>query len=561
MKNTILLIFLCGNLFSQTISYQWAFRVPAGGYDFGRSVKTDVAGNHYVTGFFAYSSDFDPGPANVNLNSIAGSNDVFLAKYDANGNYVWAFQLPGKLNDDAYDLAIDGSGDLYITGIFRDTVDFDPSSAQALRVSKGGTDAFIAKYSSNGAFIWASTFGSVGDDYGYSLGNDGSNNVYFTGYFTNTVDFDPSAGTTNLTSLGFEDVFIAKYSSTGNFIWANRIGDSGYDKAYNLSVNSLGKVCVSGNFMFTVDFDPSVTTTTLNGSFGNIFLAEYNANGSYSWAKSLDCGSGSGGKIKALCYDNTNIVIAGEFIYDVDFDPSPSTATLVSTGVSTNDLFVAKYDVSGNYLWAKSIGNTASEYCSTDIIINPLGEIYIAGYFTNTIDFDPSASSANFTSNGNYDMFIATYGSSGNYLWAQNVGGTGNEQCFSFDLKGTQLITTGTFSGAADFDPSSASAILNAGTNYDIFLAKYTQIPLGISEKNAEKEITIYPNPSNGVFDLESKENLELEIINTLGQTVDVIKADANNRYALRVDFEAGTYLIRNKKSGKTYKDKIVIIK
>src|SRR5690606_21731654 len=155
-----------------------------------------------------------------------GSQDVFISKLDANGNFVWAKRIGGTSSDFGNAIAIDGVGNVYTTGRFSDVVDFDPGTGTFNLNGGYGYyfDVFVSKLNVNGEFVWAKRIGGNGVDVGHAITLDGNNNVYTTGFFTGTVDFDPGTGTHNLASTGANDIFISKLDVNGNFLWANKFG-------------------------------------------------------------------------------------------------------------------------------------------------------------------------------------------------------------------------------------------------------------------------------------------------------------------------------------------------
>ncbi|MBW8050175.1 MAG: hypothetical protein FVQ77_07530 [Cytophagales bacterium] len=171
---------LISNSFAQT--YQWAKSIGSTAYDIGYSIATDASGNAYITGSFQYTADFDPGAGVQNLTSV-GSADIFFAKYDANGNYLWAKSIGGIASDIGYSIATDTSGNVYITGFFSGisgdtiTADFDPGAGVQNLTPVGGDDIFFAKYDANGNYLWAKSIGSAGYDVGHSIATDASGNV------------------------------------------------------------------------------------------------------------------------------------------------------------------------------------------------------------------------------------------------------------------------------------------------------------------------------------------------------------------------------------------------
>lgn len=477
MKKLVLftaLALLCHFVSSQHIELKWAAGIGGNGYDQATSTAVDADGNIYITGRFQGTVDFDPSSSTANLSSSAGTWDIFIAKYNASGAYQWAKRMGGSYDDLGYSLSLDGSGNIYVTGFFQYIADFDPSSSTANLASAGNWEIFIAKYDPLGNYLWANSMGGASHDIGYSLSVDGSGNVYVTGIFAGTVDFDPSSATANLTSAGLYDVFIAKYDASGAYLWANRMGGSSYDYGSSLSLDGSGNVYVTGYFQGTADFGLSSSTASLISAGGDdIFIAKYNASGTYLWANRM--GGSSGDRGRSLSLDGSgNIYITGEFEGAADFDPSSSTANLTSAGSS--DMFISKYDPSGAYFWANKMGGTSTDY-SMALCHDGSGNVYVSGYFQSTADFDPSSSTANLASAGSYDAFISKYDDSGAYMWANRMGGSLGDFGRSLSIDGSgNLYVAGWFEGTADFDPSSSTLNLNSAGGYDIFITKYSPI-------------------------------------------------------------------------------------
>ena len=175
-------------------------------------------------------------------------------------NFEWARTCGGTDYDEAFALSVDASGNVYTAGYFTGTADFDPGAGTYNLSSAGYSDVFIQKLDAAGNFIWAKSFGGVNEDIVNSLSVDALGNVYIAGYFYGTADFDPGAGTYNLTSAGEGDVFIQKLDAAGNFIWAKAFGGVYGDVSNSLSVDASGNVYTAGAFRGTADFDPEAGT-------------------------------------------------------------------------------------------------------------------------------------------------------------------------------------------------------------------------------------------------------------------------------------------------------------
>ncbi len=341
-------------------NFQWARSFGSGGssFDIGFSIKTDTAGNVYTTGYFEGTGDFDPGAGTAILSS-AGSADVFIQKLGASGNFLWARSFGGLAYDGGGSSTIDPSGNVYTIGYFAGTVDFDPGAGTANLNSVGSRDIFVQKLDTYGNFLWARSFGDSSDDYGVSISVDPSGNVYTTGTFLGTVDFNPGAGIANLTSAGNIDVFVQKLDASGNFLWARSFGSTSNNFVSSISVDALGNVYTSGIFVGTVDFDPGAGTANLTSAGGDdIFVQKLDASGNFLWARPF--GGSFNEDVSSITIDASgSIYSTGIFEGTVDFDPGTGTASLSSAG--DRDVFVQKLDASGNFLWARSFGGSSSD--------------------------------------------------------------------------------------------------------------------------------------------------------------------------------------------------------
>ena len=250
------------------------------------------------------------------------------------GYYNWAGRFGGSSPDHSLDIIVDAAGNVYTTGYFSGTADFDPGPGTANLTSAGGLDIFVSKLDSDGNYVWAKSMGgvSLSHDVGMGIAVDSAGNVYTTGYFSSTADFDPGPGTANLTSAGGLDIFVSKLDSDGNYVWAKSIGGASTDIGYGIAVDGAGNVYTSGYFESTADFDPGPGTTDLTSAGGkDIFVSKLEGSGNYVWAKSMGGTSDDYGY--GIAVDGAgNVYTTGHFNGTVDFDPGPGTVNLTSAG-------------------------------------------------------------------------------------------------------------------------------------------------------------------------------------------------------------------------------------
>ncbi len=452
---------------------EWAISSGSTGFDEGFSVVTDGSGNVYTTGSYQGTVDFDPGASTFNLSAV-GSTDIFIQKLDANGNFVWAKSIGGTVLDQGKSITVDKNGDVYVTGTFSgNNVDFDPGPG-TFNLSAGNTnnEIFVLKLNAAGNFQWAFSAGSTGVDNGESIVTDTAGNVYVTGFFSGTVDFDPGVPVVNLTSNGSNDVFIQKLSPTGNLIWVKSIGASGTERAFAIAADNADQIYVAGYFENTVDFDPNGGTLNLTASGRDAFVVKLNTAGNLTWARSF---GGSGGESgEGIAVDALgNVYTVGYFFGTTDLDPGAGTQNHTANGAY--DAYVQKLDGSGNFVWGAAYGGTGFDYAN-DITVDTMGTgaAYIIGRFEGTVDFDPGAGTSNFTSQGSSDIYIEKLdGQSGNFAWAFTAGNTSTDigDGITADQSGN-LHAVGAFAGTVDFDPTSGITNLTANTSYDVFVQK-----------------------------------------------------------------------------------------
>jgi len=393
-------------------NFLWAKQIE-GINVYGNSITTDNSGNVYATGSFFYTVDFDPGPGTNNLISN-GNKDIYILKLDSGGNFLWVKQIGEAGDEEGQCITRDNSGNLYITGRFTETVDFDPGTGTANLNSNGIYDIFILKLDANGNFLWAKNPAGVDNDMGYSITTDNSGNVYATGRFKETVDFDPGPGTFNLNSNGSYDAFILKLDANGNFLWAKSIGGAEYEESKSITTDANGNVYTTGDFQGTVDFDPGPGTFNITSYYNSSqnqysldgFIQKLDASGNFLWVKRI--GSFINGMFKSITTDKYGgVYTTGLFYYTVDFDPGPGTFNISDSG--GGNIFILKLDTSGNFLWVNQMGGPSIDY-GYAITIDDCRNIYTTGIFGETADFDPGTGTANLTSNGSRDIFIQKLG-------------------------------------------------------------------------------------------------------------------------------------------------------
>ena len=368
----------------KTGKWLWAQRFGSTSSDYGRGIAVDRNKNVFVTGFFRYTATF----GTIQLTSKSRSYDIFVMKMDANGKVLWAQSAGSTSTDRGHAIATDKAGNAFVTGYLRNQATF---GAITLTTNSGGYDIFVAKIDPTGRWLWAKAAGGTSSDYGYGIATDGSGNAVVTGYFRNSVTF----GTSGLSSKGGNDIFVAKISATGIWMWGKSAGGSSYDYGRGVAVDSSDNIYATGYFNSTATF--GTTTLKTRGGY-DIYIAKLDKNGKWLWSTSS--GGTSSDYSYGIALDSSNNVYAtGYFPQNAKFG-----ATSFSTPSGSCNVFVVKLDNDGKYLWAKTATSTNSGcgLSSRSIKLSSTNLIYTAGYFDNTVKFDANT----LTSKGSSDIFV-----------------------------------------------------------------------------------------------------------------------------------------------------------
>jgi hypothetical protein len=338
----------------------------------------------------------------------SGQSDIFIAKYDTAGNYIWARKIGGTGIDVGYDITLDTLGNIYVTGIFQGTADFNPGSGTNNLTASGTSDAFIVRLNSSGNYQFAVKIGGNGSAvFGQSIHIDESQNIIQSGYFSGTADFNPGSGTINLTSAGNTDFYVVKLSSSSAYQWSVRVGGTGYDYASGITTDANNNVYITGSFEGTVDFNPGASINNLISSGQtDAFVLKLNSSGLYQNAFKMGSTGTDWGLGITKGADNS-IYCTGYFSGTVDFNPGTGVNNLSS--FAGRDVFLLKIDVSTNYLWAIKWGGWANDLANS-LAVDINNNIWCVGTFEDISYMNPVINSSDsLISNGLGDNFISKF--------------------------------------------------------------------------------------------------------------------------------------------------------
>jgi len=508
--------------FGQVLNCVWAKNANGLADDLGYYVATDINNNVYIVGCFMSSSIIFGSYTFTNN----GSYDLFLVKYDAFGNVLWATSAGGGGIDRALSVATDSIGNVFVTGYTQSgSITFGSNTLTNINM-------FVVKFDGTGNALWAR-----GDDLGgigQSVTTDDEGNVYVTGYFMgSTITF----GSTTLFNIGGNyTIFTVKYDGLGNALWAKSAGGIMPDYANSIVTDNNENVYITGGFR-----DTSIvfgTDTLINaGLYNDVFITKYDSGGNVIWAKRAGGLSDDTGY--SLIIDSIgNIYLVGTFNNTIAFD-----STILNSHGGT-DIFIAKYNCAGNVIWAKSAGGNNYEF-DPKIDKDNLGNIYITGTFSSSSIVFGSFTLINA---GLDNTFFVKYDSIGNVLWAKSFGGSSVDwgRGIATDAIGNVYLTGSFGSTSISFDSfniSNTCPWCNPKT-LDIFIAKFGTISY-IEEPNNGKVFTLFPNPTTSTLTIQTPATSTIEIHNLQGQIIRTIKTEGKETAIDVASLVSGVYMIK----------------
>jgi hypothetical protein len=425
--------------------------------DYGWGITKDGYGNVYVTGhFFGPAITF--GKITLTNAGINGTDDAFVVKLDSSGETIWAKSIGGPLSDGGQRIVADAVGNVFVIGDFNSPeIIFESDTL----VKTDGQNIFIVRYDRSGNVVWARNAGQISvQNYGQGICVDGKDNLYVTGAFEMQTAFEDHI-LTNINPAQGDDIFITKYDSSGNVIWAKSVGGVSSDWCDAICTDVDGNLYVAGYFLSPeVSFD---STRLINIGGCDIFLAKYDASGRVVWAKN---GSGfSGFYGQRISVDrNENVYLAGTFTSsNLIFD----SIRMTNAGGPATDVFLAKFNNSGKILWAKSLGGDKNEE-AFGLANDESGNIYMTGYFNSRTIRVGSNTLTNAGAGG--DVFVIKYDDKGNNVWCEKIGGNSDDNGLSIAATKTHVYLAGDFK--SDTIRFGDQTLTNAGNNYNFFVAQ-----------------------------------------------------------------------------------------
>jgi hypothetical protein len=549
-------------------NFIWAEPIAGASAESITAITTDGSGNIYTTGHFLGITDFNPDRKLKYQLTPVGEYDIFYQKLNANGSFVWAKQVGSPGIEYSYALNYNASGFLYSTGQFYATTDFNPGPGTFNLTPVGQCDLFVLKLDLNGSFQWAQQIGGPSWDSGGDIESDIDGNIYMTGYFYATTDFNPDpANNYYMTANGNDDIFLYKANSNGNFLWAEHVGGTGWDYGLDLALDASGDIYTIGCFQGTADFNPDGDDTfemTASGDYSMAVLKLNPSGGDYCPVPSGLAATNISPTAADLSWsevtDVTGYYVRFREISTPDWtliaDPvAGKTMTINGLTEATNYESQVKTDCQSNYSYSGEFATSSpgctdvyepNESSASAAIIPVNTDIFALISTASDVDwftFSTTVSAKNVQitlTNLPADYNVKLYKSNGALIGSSAKTGVADEMItYNTTKTGTYNIYVYGYAGA--FDPGNCYT-LRAGVSS-------TSFKLALAENfEAEEELSVYPNPSGSTFNFRlettSKELVTIQLYDFSGRLVSQYNGlSPDNIITIGENLENGIYL------------------
>lgn len=496
----------------------------------------------YEISFTATSSD-------NNYNDLPIPDVISLTNID-DDSPGWAFALNSEDSVYIWDIASGPSDNIYMSGEFDGTVDFDPGpgaySLTAQDTAQG--DGFIAKYDSAGDLLWVQTFGGIDGYEGSSdIDFDSAGNVLLIGE-SNAATI--SVGSTSITNQGGTHSFLTKIDASGNFQWVRSWGGSSTSSssalAKGIAVAADDSIHVAGYFYETADFDPGAGTYQLTSAdTSDAYLLNLDSNGNF--VSVLAITGTSQDWIEEVDTDNHgDVYLAGQFDETSQFGTSDGIPVVLTSANGTADTFLMKVSLDGGQInteWVRQVAGTDSN-SSARLGVDGDGGVYLTTFFKGTIDIDSAnPGTQTITSTGNYDSLISKWDNDGNLDWHGQITGTESNRLDDIQFDDDQnAYLVGRIEGTTDFNIGAQSRQLTSVVYRDTFMLKLGSggsiehvAQIAQQDRSFNRSIAV-DNGGNVYLAADFRENIAFPT----GDFLESTEGGSRNSYLLKLNFAPG---------------------
>jgi len=534
--------------------WEWTKAADDSAQDQAKCVASDAWGNVYVAGVFSSNQ--------MGFDSIeifnAGAQNMFLAKYDSSGKALWAKKIGGVVTDGAQSITTDPQGNVYLCGYFQSpalqfgSVHINNYWQTYVEVEKNTSDAFVVKLDSSGNGIWGADIGGAGGDIANGVAIDRNGNVLVCGAFNSDTSYLDSLYVIN---KGHNNIFTAKFSSAGTPRWIKSFGGTLNDQATAIVADTLGNVFIGGQFTSPMMTIGSSTLYNNGDSSNDVFVAKFSDSGSVEWATAT--GGSKDDILTSITSDGySNVYVAGYF-------SSPhivfGTDTLTKSSSSFANLFLVRYGNAGAVDWAQTGNSNCSAYPQS-LCVDAKNNLYMAGYFSSAILQLGSVTLYNTNgSDGNGNIFLSKFNTTGTPFWAVNAGNKGNDMA----ITGVSTSLNGNIYVGGWFNTPQLQLGYDVDTNSsyssDMFVARFNEAKLDAPDLNIQcNPIAIYPNPAMEGFYISVPDSYKFNTVSVYsiqGKFMGEFTMENSTYFCNTFGWPAGTYFV----SCGGYHNKVII--
>jgi len=562
--NTLALIFtltlLSAYAHAQKTTLQWATYFGGDTLTYSNNIVKDSSGNLYIAGLTYSDSGIATKGAYKTLGDSA-NGDAFLAKFSPSGNLLWATYFGGEGSDNEAGLAIDKDGNVCISGWTNSDSGIATSGAYKTKSDIGGNNAFLVKFSPSGSLLWGTYYGRNIENVEVGVvAIDSSNNIYITGTTFSMSGIVTKGAYQTLGDSINGNVFLAKFNSAGNLLWGTYYGDS--DEGWSIAAYG-SNIYITGETFSTYG---NATSSAYQTSGGGAYLANFSSNGTLLWATYYG-GQDYSNSVATDMFGN--IYIAG----GVD-GTAPGIATSgayqTSYGGGLSDGFLAKFNPVGNLLWGTYFGGSGDDVAG-GTSFDATGNVYLAVTTSSTSGIATMGAYQTSYGGGSAEGVITKFNPNGNIIYSTYYGGNGEDQTLSITANdSSDVYIVGYTNSTYGIATSGAYQILNNGTSYEAFLAKFN-VPIytDIETSNTQSAcFEIFPNPFSAQtaisYQLFTSSNVQIEILDLEGKLIAFLTDEkelsgnyTNTFNAEKYNMPAGVYFVRVCTDGQVITKKI----
>ncbi|MFN4233960.1 MAG: SBBP repeat-containing protein [Bacteroidia bacterium] len=525
--------------------------------DEARSIAIDKDDNFYIFGY-TLSTDL-PTSSNSFQDTLKGSYDAFISKFDSSGNHIWTTYIGGTNVDIASGIKATNDNYLVLLG-YTNSIDFPTTSGAYQTTNAGQYDVFLIKIDTGGNLVWSTLFGGIGGELGIDISIDLNNNIIIGGQ-TNSSNFPSTTGAFQPLPLGGNDAFIAKFNQNGHLLWATCYGGTSTEDAHAITSDFENNIIITG---MTNSNDLSISSNalqSLNNGFFDIYIAKFSPTGNLLWATYF--GGTNYDDIYGIHSDSSsNLYLAGR-TSSVDFVTTPNAfQTSKNNGV---DACIFKLSKNGELAWSTYLGGDGDDFADKILIDKNNNVTTLINTLSDTISLPADTIFTNYPLNLE-KAYILTLDSSGVPIWSAYFGGNSIDRAYDFKIVPSgKLFFTGTTESANI--PITANAFQN---NKDLYVDSYfciinssifytdTSNINTITRNNlVQNNISLYPNPTHNTICVENvMKPFYYAIINTKGE---IIKSEICNNNCIETNYlSSGLYIIEILNNEQIYRKKII---